>query len=111
MDGLLSHVDARWQLVPVEFHHRGSVNVEPIPIIMAHRRSLRAQALPNRAICIWRTSKQAPGCRQLSSKQRRLKVTAVMETRFGEGHEETINRLSSLGSVIDSITMSAPTPE
>jgi hypothetical protein len=34
---------------------------------MAHRRSLRAQALPHRGICIWRTGKQAPGCRQLSS--------------------------------------------
>ena len=67
MDGLLSHVDARWQLVPVEFHYRGSINVEPIPVIMAHRRSLRAQAFPHRGICIWRTSKQALGCRQLSS--------------------------------------------
>src|SRR6202049_3707701 len=67
VDILLSHVDARWQLVPVEFHCRGSIHVEPIPVIMAHRRSLRAQALPHRGICIWRTSKQAPGCRQLGS--------------------------------------------
>jgi hypothetical protein len=66
VDSLLSHVDARWQLVPVKFHCRGSINVEPIPVIMAHRRSLRAQALPHRGICIWRTSKQAPSCRQLN---------------------------------------------
>jgi hypothetical protein len=31
---------------------------------MAHRRSLHAQALPHRGICIGRTSKQAPGCRE-----------------------------------------------
>jgi hypothetical protein len=30
MDSLLSHVDARWQLIPVEFHYRGSINGEPI---------------------------------------------------------------------------------
>jgi len=70
VDSLLSHVDSRGQLVPVEFHCRRSIYVEPIPVIiviMAHRRSLRAQALPHRGICIWRTSKQAPGCREVST--------------------------------------------
>ena len=69
MDSLLSHVDARWQLVPVEFHYRGSINVEPIPVIMDHRWSLRAQSLLHGGICIciWRTGKGAPVCRGLSS--------------------------------------------
>jgi hypothetical protein len=31
---------------------------------MAHRRSLHAQALRHRGICMGRTSKQAPGCRE-----------------------------------------------
>ena len=57
MDSLLSYVNACWQLVPVEFHYRGSINVEPIPVIMAHRENLRTQALPHRGIYIWRTDK------------------------------------------------------
>jgi hypothetical protein len=28
VDSFLSHVDARWQLVPIEFHCRGSIHVE-----------------------------------------------------------------------------------
>src|SRR5437667_11043563 len=57
VDGLLSHANAHWQLAPVELHYCGSISVEPIPAILAHRRSLRAQALPRLGICIWRTSK------------------------------------------------------
>src|SRR3989442_2892626 len=68
---------------------------------MAHRRSLRAQALPHRGICIWRTSKQAPGCRQLSSKYRRLKVNRSNgKPASGVGHEETIKRVSSVAGVM-----------
>jgi hypothetical protein len=36
LDSLLSHVDTRGQLVPVEFHYRGSIKTEPIPAIVAH---------------------------------------------------------------------------
>jgi hypothetical protein len=43
MDRLLSHVDARRQFVAVEFHDRGSINIEPIPVIMSHLCRLRAQ--------------------------------------------------------------------
>jgi len=31
-------------------------------MVHPHRGSLRAQAIPRRGICIWRKSKQAPGC-------------------------------------------------
>jgi len=36
VDSLLSHVDARWQLVPVEFHCRRSIHVEPIAVIIIY---------------------------------------------------------------------------
>src|SRR5439155_1995556 len=56
--------------------------------------SLRAQALPHRGICIWRTSKQAPGCRDIKSYRSNGKPAS------GVGQEETINRLSSVAGAM-----------
>src|SRR6266566_9106941 len=69
---------------------------------MAHRWSLRAQALPHRGICIWRTSKQAPGCRDIKSYRSNGKPAS------GVGHEETINRLSSVAGAMAMLRQLSP---
>ena len=49
---------------------------------------------------MWRTSKQASGCRQLSSKPEIKSYRSNGKPASGVGHEEIINRLFSVAGAI-----------